>query len=244
MGTGPIKALLQFTTILPLGKTAPFEEFARHSYLYPLAGYVTGGISAGILLLSAGKPLVGAVLAITAVLILSGCNHLDGLLDLGDGLMAHGGRERRVAALTDRTIGTGGVFAGIIVVTLAIAGLSSCSVPVFAILSAEVSARYSMAFLSAYGKPFRDGIHSYIHHFSRPSFGIYAFILCLPLLGIQYVFQGSPAFVLTVFGLMVLVPAILLFLARQTFGGVNGDVTGAACEITRAAVLVAAAFMS
>jgi len=30
------------------------------------------------------------------------CHHFDGLLDLGDGLMAHGEREKRIKALTDR----------------------------------------------------------------------------------------------------------------------------------------------
>ena len=39
-------ALLQFTTILPLGKPQDFDEFARRSWLYPLAGYVIGCLAA------------------------------------------------------------------------------------------------------------------------------------------------------------------------------------------------------
>ncbi|MDD1682010.1 MAG: adenosylcobinamide-GDP ribazoletransferase, partial [Methanoregula sp.] len=35
-------ALLQFTTVLPLGKPQEFDTFARHSWIYPLAGYVIG----------------------------------------------------------------------------------------------------------------------------------------------------------------------------------------------------------
>ena len=41
-----VKALLQFTTILPLGKPADFDCFAAHSWLYPIAGYITGLIAA------------------------------------------------------------------------------------------------------------------------------------------------------------------------------------------------------
>ena len=51
-----IRALLQFTTVLPLGKTAPFEAFARNTWLYPLAGYITGGIGAIIILLLPAPP--------------------------------------------------------------------------------------------------------------------------------------------------------------------------------------------
>jgi adenosylcobinamide-GDP ribazoletransferase len=236
--------MLQFTTILPLGRPAPFEAFCRHSYIYPLAGYVTGGIAAAVVLLFPDKPLVGAVLGIAAVLILSGCNHFDGLLDLGDGLMAHGDRTKRVAALTDRTIGAGGISAGIITVALAIAGLASCPYPAFAILAAEVAGRFSMAFLSAYGRPFTEGIHSSIHRFARPQFGLYAFVLCLPLVLFRYLSHGTPLFVLAVFLVMLAVPCGMLLLGRRVFGGVNGDITGASCEVTRAVVLVVAALVS
>ena len=39
-------ALLQFNTIIPLGKPADFDAFAKHSWIYPLAGYVTGFLAA------------------------------------------------------------------------------------------------------------------------------------------------------------------------------------------------------
>ncbi|MEN6512539.1 adenosylcobinamide-GDP ribazoletransferase, partial [Methanoculleus sp.] len=106
-----VLALLQFCTSLPLGRPVEFEYFARRSYLYPLAGYVIGGIAAGITYWIAPPPAVGAAVALAIVLVLSGCNHFDGLLDFGDGLMAHGSREKRIAAMTDRTTGAGAVAA-------------------------------------------------------------------------------------------------------------------------------------
>ncbi len=84
-----IRALLQFTTILPVGKPADFEAFAKRSYLYPLAGYLIGAIAALPLILIQ-SPMAAAAVSLGLILLVSGCNHFDGLLDLGDGLMAHG----------------------------------------------------------------------------------------------------------------------------------------------------------
>ena len=41
-----VRALLQFTTILPLGEPADFDAFAQRSWLYPFAGYVAGAVAA------------------------------------------------------------------------------------------------------------------------------------------------------------------------------------------------------
>ena len=38
-------SLLQFTTILPLGKARDFENFARHSYIYPVLVMSLEGLS-------------------------------------------------------------------------------------------------------------------------------------------------------------------------------------------------------
>jgi len=99
-------ALLQFTTILPLGKPQDFSLFARRSWLYPLAGYVIGGLAA-IPVLFIADHTIAAAGAVALVLLISGAHHFDGLLDLGDGLMAHGDQEKRVRALTDRQVGAG-----------------------------------------------------------------------------------------------------------------------------------------
>jgi adenosylcobinamide-GDP ribazoletransferase len=233
-----VLALLQFCTILPLGRPAGFEEFARRSYLYPLAGYVTGGIAAGIAYWIA-SPALGAAIALAAVLILSGCNHFDGLLDLGDGLMAHGSSKKRIEAMTDRNTGAGAVAAGIIVTLLAFAGLQSAdSLPV-AILTAEVCAKAAMSYLTTLGAPFREGIHSYLHGFAKPWFLIPATVLTLPLLLLPAPWTHAAL----ALGLTAVIAVLALLCAHHLFGGVNGDVVGATHEITRAAVLVLLALL-
>mgnify|MGYP001347595972 CR=1 FL=1 len=229
-------AMLQFATILPLGKPADFEAFAKTSYLYPVAGYVIGGIAA-LLAYWIGNPVIAAAVAIAAVLLVSGCNHFDGLLDFGDGLMAHGDKEKRIHALTDRQIGAGGVAMGITVTLLLFAGLVASASVAIAILVGEVCAKFSMALLTATGKPFTEGIHSYLHGFAKPWFPFIAALLCLPLL----LLPVAPFKLAVVVIVMVACPAILLLLSGNVFGGINGDVVGASNEITRAFVVIALA---
>jgi adenosylcobinamide-GDP ribazoletransferase len=228
-----VLSLLQFTTILPLGKPQDFLKFARRSWLYPLAGYVIGCLAAVPVLFIADRT-VSAAVAVALVLLISGAHHFDGLLDLGDGLMAHGDRERRVRALTDRQVGAGGVAAGIVTTLLLFAGLQASASVAAAIIAGEVCAKFSMLFLTVYGEPFREGIHSYLHQYARPDFAVLAGLLCLPL----FLLPLAPVKIAGALVVMVLCPAVLLLLARRFFGGVNGDVAGASNEITRAMVVI------
>jgi adenosylcobinamide-GDP ribazoletransferase len=229
-----VLSLLQFTTILPLGKPQDFEKFARHSWLYPLAGYVIGCLAAIPVLFIADR-LLAAAAAVAVVLLISGAHHFDGLLDLSDGLMAHGDREKRVRALTDRQVGAGGVAAGIVTTLLLVAGLQASASIAATIIAGEVCAKFSMAFLTAYGEPFREGIHSYLHQFAKPYFPFLSLLLCLPL----FLLPLAPVKIAGALVVMVLCPIVLLVLARRLFGGVNGDITGASNEITRAMVVIA-----
>jgi adenosylcobinamide-GDP ribazoletransferase len=227
-------SLLQFTTILPLGKPQDFEKFARRSWLYPVAGYVIGCLAA-VPVLFIANPAVAAAVAVALVLLISGAHHFDGLLDLGDGLMAHGDKEKRVRALTDRQVGAGGVSAGIVTTLLLFAGLQASASIAAAIIAGEVCAKFSMVFLTVYGEPFREGIHSYLHRFARPYFPALAGLLCLPL----FLLPLAPVKVFGALIVMILCPAVLLLIARRLFGGVNGDVAGASNEITRAMCVIA-----
>jgi len=227
-------SLLQFTTILPLGKPQDLESFARHSYLYPLAGYVIGALVALPVFFIANQTIAAAV-AIALIMLISGAHHFDGLLDFGDGLMAHGDREKRIKALTDRYIGAGGVAAGIVITLLLFAGFQASTTLVYAIIIGEVCAKFSMTVLTVYGTPFRQGIHSYLHQFSQPHFPLIAALLCAPLLFIPM----APLKLMGAILVALLCPTIMLLISNRLFGGVNGDVVGATNEISRAGVILA-----
>lgn len=234
-----LKALLQFTTILPLGKPADFDRFARNSWMYPIAGYVTGAIGAIPALIAwlAGfeNSLIVAAISIALVIFITGGNHFDGLLDFGDGLMAHGSKEKRIAAMTDRTTGAGALATGILVTLLAFAGLASMPVWMIgcAVLAGEVLGKMTMGLFSALGKPFHEGIQDYIYGLSKRRFAIYTVLLALPLLLLPIRIP-----VLIAMAAAVLVFVLLLLLAKKLFGGVNGDVTGTGNEVTRMVVFV------
>lgn len=229
-----IIALLQFCTVLPLGKPQEFEHFAKKTWLYPAAGYVTGGFAA-LVSFWITEPAIAAAFAIAGLLLITGCNHFDGLLDLGDGLMAHGGREKRISALTDRQIGTGAFALAISIVLITWAGLQAAYPIIWVLVISEVCAKFSMVLLTVYGKPFRQGIHAYLHEQSHPRFVLYAAILCIPLV----LLPVSPMKLVAATIIMVIVPFVLLAISTRAFGGVNGDVVGASNEITRALVIIA-----
>ena len=225
-------ALLQFTTVLPLGKPADFDAFAKNSWLYPIAGYVTGFVAALPAILAAvfgfNNSLVVAALTLAVSIFISGGNHFDGLLDFGDGLMAHGSREKRIRAMTDRTTGAGALALGMITLLITFAALASLPVELIAaaVITAEVCGKMIMGLSSALGKPFHEGIHQYIYNLSKRRFAVYTILLTLPLLlfiPAKYAGAGILAGILTF--------VCLLLLAKKLFGGVNGDVTGAGNEI-------------
>jgi adenosylcobinamide-GDP ribazoletransferase len=232
-------ALLQFATILPLGKLQDLEHFAKQSYLYPLAGYVIGGLVALVVFWIPDR-VIAAGIAVAGVLLLSGCIHFDGLLDLGDAVMAQGDREKRIRALTDRQVGAGGIALGLVTTLLLFAGLQASVSVAVAIILGEVCAKFSMALLTATGTPFQDGIHSFLFSHARPYFPAIAFLLCIPVV----LLPVSPRQVVAAAILMVLCPLILLVIAKRLFGGVNGDVVGACNEITRAAIILGMAILA
>lgn len=234
-----IRALLQFTTILPLGDPSDFDAFAKKSWLYPIAGYVTGFFASVPALIAwyfgYSNSLVVAALTLAFAIFISGANHFDGLLDFGDGLMAHGSREKRIAAMTDRSIGAGALAAGLTITLISFAGLASLSplMMAAAIFSAEVFAKMVMGLFSALGKPFREGIQSYIYENSKRRFAVYTSLLALPVFLISEIKFAAGGFIAA-----FVTFAVLYFLARRCFGGVNGDVVGASGEITRAIVVL------
>lgn len=226
-------ALLQFTTILPLGRPRDFDLFARHSWLYPIAGYVIALLVAIPVFFIADKNLAAAV-AVAGVIILSGAHHFDGLLDLGDGLMAHGDSEKKIRALTDRYVGAGGIATGIVVTLLLFSGLQAATSIIPVLIIGEVGAKFSMAFLTVYGHPCKEGIHSYLHQFARPYFPVLSLLLCVPLI----ILPVPPFHLAFAAIMMILCPAFLLVISEKAFGGINGDVVGASNEITRALIIV------
>lgn len=114
--TAPVTSFIlavQFLTRLPTPQVEAFDAAAlsRASTFFPAVGLLVGLCLA--LVLWAGSsvdPWLGAVVALTAWVFITGALHLDGLSDLADALgAAHGDKTRFHEVLKDPHIGTFGV---------------------------------------------------------------------------------------------------------------------------------------
>ena len=111
-----IAAALIFFTRLPLGRlktcaTIPSGYFGKIIGYWTITGWLTGGIMAGVLWLTARiLPYeMAVVFAITARLLLTGALHEDGLADFLDGFGGGKDRESILSIMKDSHIGTYGV---------------------------------------------------------------------------------------------------------------------------------------
>ena len=117
-----------FFTRLPFWriKQVDTEHFKHVVPLWPLAGWLTGGIMVGVLwLASQVMPLSMAwLLAIVSRLLVTGCLHEDGLADFCDGMGGGVTRERILLIMKDSHIGTYGVI-GLIIYFLLLTQMSA-----------------------------------------------------------------------------------------------------------------------
>lgn len=238
-----MRSLLAFFTILPV-RNSSLEDAARSIHMLPLVGLVTGLCGAAVLLLGyVLPPGVAATLALAAVLLAAGLHHSDGVLDVGDALMVRGAPERRREVLKDTRVGIGAIGALLVVYGPALAALTAfagTSPPraALALVAGEVAARSVMLSMLAFGEPAEQGSSSVA--FVRALRGTRRTAsLTLAV--------GAPLLLLLPFGLAGIVAtlaALLLIIgalrvANSAFGGIGGDITGAAGEMGRTVVLVA-----
>jgi adenosylcobinamide-GDP ribazoletransferase len=236
-------AALTFLTRVPVGRRVEFDasDVARGAILFPLVGALTGaavGLTA-VALEAVVPTLVAAALALAVEALLTGAIHLDALADTADGL---GGetRERALEIMRDPHVGAFGVIAlafDLLVKVAAVAALLEHERAVPFIVAAWAigrSAPLALACVLPYpratpgsGSTLTDGA------------GRLRLVLGLALgIGIAVAVAGtrSPALLAPAATCAVLVALT----ARARFGGVTGDVLGAAVELTTTLALVGA----
>src|SRR4030042_1165236 len=104
-----------FLSTIPVGISMEgIDELMKKIYFYPVVGAVLGILIGAVAYI--GQVIfpgpVLAALIMGFLYYITGFNHLDGVTDMGDGFMAHGSREKKIKALKDTTLGTGGVAFG------------------------------------------------------------------------------------------------------------------------------------
>jgi len=229
------------------------DELSKRFHIIVLIGALYGLLASGMFFL--GQELLPTTVLAAMVLamlhLLNRFLHLDGLSDLGDGMVCGGNAERRLAAMKDSKTGAGGVGYALVFTLLGFAALASITGRaelLFLPLIAEIMNKNAMVFC-AFGGRAREGLGNSFVSNTRGrqallsitlsvllSFGI-ILLVCLPT---GYWFIDRIALFTVTGGLVsAMVGLFVSRVATRNFGAVNGDVLGATNEIDRPAVLIA-----
>jgi adenosylcobinamide-GDP ribazoletransferase len=236
-----IRAGFGFLTTIPVGfNQEDLQSLASRMWVYVLVGaaigLLAGGISYALTFTPQLNVFVHAGLTLVALYALTGFIHLDGLADVGDGLLKHGTVEERLRVIKDPYIGVGGISFCVIALLLLFSAATSIKsaalIPAF--VTAEAAAKLSMVEVASLGNATHKGLGSL---FSESS-GFFTFAGALLLaVAVAVLCFG-------VKGIIALLPPIalsvgLVILANKAFGGINGDVIGASNELGRLTALIA-----
>jgi adenosylcobinamide-GDP ribazoletransferase len=237
-----VKSLFSFLTILtPTMDEDCFTVAAKTMFLFPLIGAFIG-LMAGLFgwLTSLVLPsLVVGGLVLGFLLLITGLHHTDGLLDFGDGVMAHGSPERKVEIMRDQLTGAGGLSLGILaflITAFSIAELDAGTI-IQGLVVVEVSAKLSMVIGAWAGKAVHEGMAS---PFLEAMHGKKGTARLVASLAISF---GIAIPLLWFAGVIVVLAAIITSLimvgiSHKHFNGVTGDVLGATNELTRMVSLI------
>lgn len=235
-----LKSGFGWLSTIPVGISMEgIESLMRHVYVFPLVGLALGVILGGVAYM-AGQALSAnmvAIVVIVAIYKLCGINHIDGLADFGDGVIAHGTREKKVAAMKDVSLGTGGaVFMAIILLSaFAIVSDMPRTLLPLALLIAEVSAKEAMICFAAFSTSLQKGFGQIMIERTGPRQFLQGLVisalLCAAALGPLGLVTLAAAQVAALY---------MIHVAKRNFGGATGDGIGATNEVARVVALAVA----
>lgn len=237
-----LAAVLLTRVPLPQLPQDAFAKGASAVWAYPIIGLAVGagGVFTGQLALWVGLPPLGAaILALGAMMLLTGAMHEDGLADVFDGFWGGYTPERRLEIMRDSQIGTFGVLALLMVSLLRLSAISVLLLSWWpAILAATVLSRAVMPILmSILPHARKDGLSRSV---GQPSSGATALSLGIGSL-ISLFLLGAPAPI--TIGVALAMALGTAVLAKQKINGQTGDVLGAAQQLSEALILLSCVAM-
>lgn len=245
------RVALAFLTRIPasaLGRTTNQPlGFRKAAQMFPLVGAVVGASGGLVIILATalGLPaLVGAGLAVTATIVLTGALHEDGLADTADGFGGGATPARKLEIMDDSRVGTFGAVAvalSLILRVSALAALVATGGPAAgaALIAAEAASRGAMVKLWHDLPAARPGgiadLAGPPDHKATFAAVISAVVIVaitiVPTFGIWATFAGTAALIAVGYG------CSLLFIDQ--IGGQTGDALGACQQSAAIAFLVA-----
>jgi len=237
-----IKNLFSFLTTIPVRMDQDIlTDTAKCMFLFPLIGAFIG-LLAGLCGWATSQflpSLVVGALVLGFLLLITGLHHTDGLLDFGDGVMAHGSPERKIEIMHDQLTGAGGLSLGImtfLITAFSIAALDT-DIIVQGLVVVEVSAKLSMVVGAWAGKAVHKGMSSSFLEAMHGKKGTARLIVALVIsfgIAVPLLWLAGAVTVLAA----ILASLIMVGISHRHFKGVTGDVLGATNEITRVVSLI------
>lgn len=233
----PIRSLLgllTFSTILPINVFTSIEYMTKLTWAWPfihifigILAAICGYVSLEILHLNS---FFAAVIVYAFLMIITGYNHLDGVMDMADGVMVHGEPERKIRVMKDSSVGSGGVATLFLVASLTIAGIYNILDYNFiiGIIICEMLAKTSLLTTALLSKPLTPGIGSYFINETTPS---KYFISTAIITTFAFLLGG----LVGIFGTLgaIISGTIIAVIAKRNFVLANGDVLGMSNEVGR-----------
>jgi adenosylcobinamide-GDP ribazoletransferase len=232
-------------------------DCARNMWAFPLIGALLGllaGLFGGVLMQFLPIIVVGA-LVLGFLLWMTGLHHMDGLLDFGDGVMAHGTHERKIEIMHDQLTGAGAI--GLCLMTYLITSFTFAAfsqnisygdwtVPLMvpALIVIELSAKLSMVVAARAGKSVHQGMNTSFLQFMHGTGGNWRLFVSLLISLAISILLLRWAGVFSVLAAIIM-GLVMTAIAHKHFRGVTGDVFGATNEITRmvSAIILLAVFL-
>jgi adenosylcobinamide-GDP ribazoletransferase len=175
-----------------------------------------------------------AIMTVAFLLVITGLQHFDGLVDLGNAIGLNRLEERREVAHAWVVTYKGALLA-FFIEFLAFLGLFFLNPQIAwrVIIAVEVAAKLAMVTIVAVGQSLGKGLGARFMEKAKRKRNIIAyivsFLIVIPLLG----WLG-----LVVVALSILAGLLMERVAKAVFGGVSGDTIGATNEVARAIILV------